>query len=80
MQYLLMAALIVKLKVIQILTRLVKKKECLIIATIHQPRPDIFEAFGRVLLLSDGNVFMKVHLQICKTIWNLYLARLAHIM
>jgi ABC-type multidrug transport system ATPase subunit len=42
------------LKVVEILTGLVRRGECLVIATIHQPRPDAFSSFGRVLLLSDG--------------------------
>ena len=44
------------LKVVNVLTNLVTRGECLVIATIHQPRPDIYSSFGRVLLLSDGIV------------------------
>ncbi len=44
------------LKVVTVLTNLVTRGECLVIATIHQPRPDIYATFGRVLLLSGGVV------------------------
>ena len=44
------------LQVVNVLTELVKHRECLVISTIHQPRPDIYSSFGRVLMLCNGFV------------------------
>ena len=44
------------MKVVDILTQLTMRGECLVVCTIHQPRPDVFSSFGRILLLSEGGV------------------------